>query len=236
MLNKLLRSEWMKIKRKGLWFLAFLGPIGVIGLTMVNFELRKDYLLSLTDDDWQLYLDSVLILSSMALTLGIVILTSMMASIEGYTNAWKQWLALPVRRSAVYLSKYLIASCLLLVSSIVLAIGTLVYGLTLGLGDDIPWLSILQTSLYPWLASQALIAFHLWIAVANSNQGITVSIGVVGVILSMVPVLLPDWVIWKWPTLANEWENPFINVALGISGGLLLFMAGMLHFCRKDVS
>lgn len=237
MLSRLLRSEWMKIKRKGLWFLTILGPLGVIGLTMVNYGVRKDYLLSISDDDWQVYLGNILSLTPLALILGIVILTSMMASIENQTNAWKQWLSLPVRRSAVYLSKYLIASCLLLVSSVVLAVGTTLYGISLlGFGDPIPWVKILQISFYPWLASQALIAFHLWIAVANNNQGITVSVGVVGVVTSIVNVLLPDWFMWKWPTLANNWGNPTINVVLGISFGLLLFAVGMVHFCRKDVS
>ncbi|MEK4248964.1 ABC transporter permease [Paenibacillus sp. FSL W7-1287] len=236
MLSQLLRSEWMKIKRKGLWFLTVLGPLGVVGLTMVNYGVRKDYLLSISDDDWSVYLDSILSLTPLALVLGIVILTSMMASIENQTNAWKQWLALPVNRSSVYLSKYVIATTLLFVSSIILGIGTTLYGLTLGLGDDIPWLRIVQVSFYPWLASQALIAFHLWVAVANNNQGITVSIGVVGVILTFMAFFLPDWFLWKWPTLANDWNNPFINIVLGISAGLLLFIAGMWHFCRKDVS
>jgi len=236
MLNQLLRSEWMKIKRKGLWFLAVLGPLGVVGLTMVNYAVRKDYLLSLSDDDWQIYLDSILSLTPLALVLGIVIVTSMMASIENETNAWKQWLALPVRRPTVYLSKYLIASCLLFVSSVILAVGTTLYGMSLGLGEQIPWIKILQNSFYPWLSSQALIAFHLWIAVANNNQGITVSIGVVGVIMTFMSFFLPDWFMWKWPSLANDWENPFINTVLGISVGLLLFIAGMWHFSKKDVS
>lgn len=191
MLSQLLRSEWMKIKRKGLWFLTVLGPLGVVGLTMVNYGVRKDYLLSISDDDWSVYLDSILSLTPLALVLGIVILTSMMASIENQTNAWKQWLALPVNRSSVYLSKYVIATTLLFVSSIILGIGTTLYGLTLGLGDDIPWLRIVQVSFYPWLASQALIAFHLWVAVANNNQGITVSIGVVGVILTFMAFFFP---------------------------------------------
>jgi len=236
MLSQLLRSEWMKIKRKGLWFLTVLGPLGVVGLTMVNYGVRKDYLLSLSEDDWQIYLESILSLTPLALVLGIVILTSMMASIENQTNAWKQWLALPVRRTMVYLSKYLITSCLLFLSSVILAVGTTLYGITLGLGDQIPWMKIMQISFFPWLASQALIAFHLWIAVTNNNQGITVSIGVIGVIMSYMSFFLPDWFMWKWPSLVNEWDNPFINVVLGISFGLMLFVAGMFHFCRKDVS
>lgn len=235
MLARLLRAEWMKIKRKGLWFLSVLGPLGVIGLTMVNYGLRKDYLLAQSDDDWTYYITGMSWLTSMALVLGIVIITSMLSSIEGQTNAWKQWLALPVRRSTVYLSKYLIATSLLFVSSCVLSLGTIVYGMTLGLGEDIPWRTIAEYSFYPWLSAQAIIALHLWCAVVSSNQGFTVALGIVGVIANLMAYYVPDWVVWKWPSLVIEWSNPWHAAVLGISAGILLFVIGMLHFSRKDV-
>jgi len=236
MLSSLLRSEWVKIKGKGLWLLSMLGPIGVVGLTMVNYGVRKDYLLAQSEDDWLYYLDGMLPLTAMALVLGIAILTSLLASIEGQTNAWKLWLALPVRRSTVYMSKYIIATALLLSSSIVLTLGTVIYGMTLGLGDDIPWLSILQYGFYPWLSAQAIIALHLWSAVVSSNQGFTVSLGAIGVIASFMSPYLPDWVIWKWPFLIIEGSSSWSSIAVAAGISALLLLVGQLHFSRKDVA
>lgn len=237
MLPKLLRSEWTKIKGKGLWLLACLGPLGVIGLTMVNYGVRKDYLLAQSDDDWLYYLDGMTPLTSMAIVFGIVILTSLLASIEGQTNAWKMWLTLPVRRSSVYMSKYIIVTSLLLFSSCLLAVGTTVYGIVLELGEDIPWLSILSYSFYPWLSAQAVLALHLWCATVISNQAVTVSLGIVGVLSSMMSYYVPDWVLWIWPSLIAEPDQSiWFGISLGVSAGLLLLGIGSLHFSRKDVT
>ncbi|MEG0385972.1 MAG: permease, partial [Solibacillus sp.] len=37
MMAKLLTSDFLKIKRKGLWFLTALGPVGVVALQTVNY-------------------------------------------------------------------------------------------------------------------------------------------------------------------------------------------------------
>lgn len=235
MIAQLCRAEWLKIKRKGLWLLAFIGPIGVISMQMVNYGVRKDYLLAQSDDDWAYYVFNVSSFTPLALILGIVILTSFMASIENETNAWKQWIALPVSKYSVYASKFIIVTLLLLVSTCLLTLFTVCYGMTLGLGDKIPWGSIIMYSFYPFLASIALIAVHMWIATISPNQGVTITAGIVGVIVSMMAGNLPDWFLWKWPSLVNDWDNPFISVALGVSGGLLLLLFGMWDFNRRDV-
>lgn len=55
MIGKLVEAEFLKIKRKGFWFLTFLGPFGVIALQMVNYGVRKEYLLRQSDDDWGIF-------------------------------------------------------------------------------------------------------------------------------------------------------------------------------------
>jgi len=236
MITQLLSAEWLKIKRKGLWFLALLGPVGVVALQMVNYGVRKDYLLSQSDDDWSYYLSNVAGFTPLALVLGLVILTSFMASIENETNAWKQWIALPISKMSVYVSKFVIVAILLFVSSCILAILTLLYGKTLGLGENIPWLQLLSNSFYPYLACLALVGLHLWFAVIIPNQGVTISIGIMGVIICMMSYYLPDWVIWKWPTLINDWNNPLINVVIGVGTAIILLVIGMWDFNRRDVA
>ena len=36
MMGKLLTADFLKIKRKGLWLLTLIGPLGVVALQMVN--------------------------------------------------------------------------------------------------------------------------------------------------------------------------------------------------------
>jgi len=235
MMKSLLSADFLKIKRKGFWLLTFLGPFGVVALQVVNYGYRKDYLLQQSDNDWKYYLLNVSSFIPLALVLGIAILTSFVASVENETNAWKQLISLPVSKMRVYLSKFTVLACLLWVSSCLLMLFTLVYGIFLGLGEEIPYLDLVKFSLYPYFAALPILALQLWIATFSQNQGIPITTGILGVIFTYSAFTLPDWMIWKWPSLINDWNEPIINVLLGIGVGAILYIAGMLDFTRRDV-
>jgi len=153
MMSKLLIAEFLKIKRKGIWFLTLLGPVGVVALQMVNYGVRKDYLLQQSENDWGYFLLNIHSFTPLAVVLGIAILTSFMASIENETNAWKQLIALPVSKLSVYLSKFTVLTILLFLSSTLLMIFTLGYGLILSLGETVPYLELAKYSYFPALAA-----------------------------------------------------------------------------------
>lgn len=235
MIGKLLQADFLKIRRKGFWLLTFLGPFGVIALQMLNYGVRKDYLLQQSEDDWGYYLLNVSGFTPLALVLGIVILTSFVSSIENETNAWKQLIALPVSKITVYLSKFTVLGILLLVSSLLLVVFTLIFGIFLELGETVPYLQLVKYSLFPFFAGLPILALQLWISTVSKNQAIPTTTGVLGVIFTYSAFTLPDWVIWKWPTLMNQWNEPIINVALGLGVGCVLYIAGMFDFSRRDV-
>lgn len=235
MIIHLLSSDFLKIKRKAFWFLTFLGPFGVVALQIVNYSFRKNYLLQQSKDDWGFYILNVHSFTPLALVLGITILTSFISSIENETNAWKQLISLPVSKMDVYLSEFSILACLLLVSSLLLMVFSLMYGVFLDLGKVVPFVKLFEYSFYPYFAALPVLALQLWIASVSKNQGIPITLGVLGVIFTFGAVNLPDWFIWKWPLLVNGWNKPLINVLLGIGVGLILYLAGMVDFSRRDV-
>lgn len=235
MIHHLLPSDFLKIKRKGLWFLAWLGPIGVVALQMVNYGYRKDYLLQQSDNDWQYYLLNIHSFVPIAFILGIAILTSFIASIENENHSWKQLLSLPVSKIQIYLSKFLLLACLLFFSSILLLIFTFLYGLYLDFDDAIPYVELITYSFYPYFAALPVLTLQLWIATVNQNQGVPMTTGIIGTIFAYIWPILPDWMIWKWPSLVNKWDEPLINVCLGVSVGCLFLILGAIHFSSKDV-
>ncbi|GAA0292052.1 hypothetical protein GGQ92_002610 [Gracilibacillus halotolerans] len=235
MIKNLLCADFLKIKRKGFWFLTFLGPFGVVALQMVNYGVRKDYLLQQSNDEWGYYILNVSTFTPLALVLGVVILTSFMTSVENETNAWKQLIAFPVTKISVYLSKLTVLALLLFISSFLLMLFTLGFGMILELQGQIPYGKLLKHSFYPYFAVTPVLALQLWIAIVSKNQGVPIAVGVLGVILTYSAYLLPDWMIWKWPSLINEWDEPLINVLLGVGVGSLLYIIGMFDFVRRDV-
>lgn len=236
MMMRVMTSEFLKIKRKMILFLVFLGPIGVLGLEAVNFGLRYDWLTGVYKDDlWGGLIGEVSMLSIITVLIGLTILTSMLANIEHQTNAWKQLLALPISKTQVFTGKVLLSIVLLSVSCLLLAGGTILLGISLKFGTDIPILYLLKMCFFPCLAAFPFIILQIWLAISLKNQAIPLTIGILGAILSMYSMNFPDWVPWKWPLLMNDWGKPFYSVFAGLLLGSLLYFISLLDFNRKDV-
>ncbi|WP_313803337.1 ABC transporter permease [Cytobacillus sp.] len=232
----ILASDFIKIKRKMIWFLIFLGPFGVVALEAVNFGLRYDYLRKVYEKDvWAGLIAEAGSLAIPALMLGLTLIASMISNIEHQTNAWKQLLALPVSKLQVFTGKFVLTVLLLFVSSTFLFIGTIILGIFLKFGTDIPFLSLLKMAYYPYLAAMPFIALQIWVSITMKNQAIPLVIGIVGTILSMMSYRFPDWMPWKWPLLENSWDDPLYSVCFGLACGLAIYLIGLLDFSRKDV-
>lgn len=220
-----MQSDLLKIKRKWIWFLVFLGPFGVISLQAVNYGVRHDYLNSIYPDKWVGLIGNIELFVPVTLMLGIAILTSMFASIEHQHSSWKQILTLPISRLAVYFSKYILVFILLCLSCCLLFVGSILLGLILGYGTDFPVTEILKMSYFPLLTSLPILAFQLWLAVTFRNQSIALSVGVFGSIVSMYSTGLVR-------TELSELTLLFLGIVLGFG----LLMISLVHFQRKDVN
>jgi len=232
----ILAADFLKIKRKMIWFLIFLGPIGVLSLQAVNFSLRYEYLTDLYKADlWGGLLNNVSMLAVPTIFIGLAIITSMIAGIEHQTNSWKQVLALPISKFMVFTAKFTLALILLFVSSTLLGLGTIILGLSLKFGSSIPYVELLKIIYYPYLAVMPFIALQIWLAITYKNQATPLTVGIVGTVVSMNAIMFPDWVPYKWPTLENQWGEPLYSVGFGLLVGLLIYVMGLLDFIRRDV-
>jgi len=235
MMARLFRCELLKIKRKGLWLLTVLGPFGVVALQMVNYGMRKAYLFAQSEDRWGYYLHNVGAFTPLALVLGIVILTSFVAFVEEETGAWKSMAALPAPKGALFLAKFFVPAMLLMVSSILLARFTGAHGMTLELGQRVPWGDLLARSLLPYFAAFPILALQSWVSAVARHQGTAITVGVMGFFLTYNSHHLPDWIIWRWPMMASLGDRAEMSALLGLAVGAALLVAGMRHFARKDV-
>ncbi|WNQ11304.1 ABC transporter permease [Paenibacillus aurantius] len=237
MILRLLSVELLKIRRKMIWFLIVLGPLGVIGLQAVNFGVRYDYLVGkvYADDLWGGLINNVSNLMVPTLFIGIAIIASMAAGIEHQTNAWKQTLALPVTRGQVFTAKFLLSAVLLLVSSVLTALGTVLLGRILGFVSPVPYGDIAIAAFYPYLAVMPFLALQTWLSVIMANQALPLTAGILGMIFSMFSYRFEDWIPWKWPLLINAAGEPLYSVAAGLALGAIVWLLGCFHFTRKDV-
>ena len=234
---RVLSSEFLKIRKKMIWFLIFLGPIGVIGLQAFNFGLRYDYLTKIYAEDlWGGLIGNVAMLMIPTLFIGLAIISSMTAGIEHQTNVWKQTLALPITRMQIFIGKFLLNALLLLFSATLLIPGTIILGVLLGFSvDQFPYSAMLEWAYLPYLAILPFMALQVWLSVTMHNQALPLTIGIVGTVVSMFATRFEDWVPYKWVYLLNAADNPYYSAVAGILLGIAVLLAGTLHFIRKDV-
>ncbi|MEY8346894.1 ABC transporter permease [Bacillus cereus] len=236
MYKRLFQSELLKIKRKWIWFLIFLGPIGVISLQACNFFLRYDWLTEkYAKDLWSGLISEAQPLALVTLILGTTIITSLIAHMEHHSSSWKHLLSLPIHKRHIFLVKFILVFFLLTVSCSLLLIGIVGLGLTLQFDDSIPWLSIFKLSFYPYWAALPIVALQLWIAITFQNQSIAFTIGLLGTIFTMFSVALPNWFIWRWPSLRIDWGSPLLCVAIGLIVGICMLCIETADFTRRDV-
>ncbi len=237
MMFRMLAADFLKIRRKAIWFLIFLGPVGVIALQAANYGLRYDYLMEkYAANPWGAFLGNIQFLLPVTILLGIAIIASMVANIEHRMNSWKQLLALPLSRTAVFSAKFVLCVLMLLVSCILLGIGIVGLGLVLKLGTDVPLDNIAKLSFYPVIAAFPALALQLWLSVTLRNQALPLTVGIFGGVLSMYAARMPDWFLWKLPLLTNEAGKPEYSVFAGLAVGTVIFAVGLIHFTRRDVN
>ncbi len=236
MIGRALSSDLLKIRGKGLWFLISIGPLGLLAMQALNFGLRYDYLTErYADRLWEVLLDNIMMFVPIALYLGVTLVASLLANIEHHTNAWKQLLALPISRSTVFMSKFLLSLLLMLVSCALLSVGTVILGLSLRFGTDIPLGDILRMCFLPFLATMPALALFQWLCMTMKNQALPLTLGIVAAIVSVFSFTLWEWFPLNWPLYGYEGEQPWQFSAAGIVAGLLILLVTLAHFIRKDV-
>lgn len=233
-----LSADWLKIRGKGLWFLVFLGPFGLIAMQGVNFALRYDYLKDQYRADlWGGLLRNISDFVPVALYLGGTLVCSLIANVEHQTSAWKQLLALPVSRTAVFMAKLLLCLLLLTVSCLLLSAGTLLLGQLLGFGiQPVPYADVLRIGFASYAAAMPVIALQLWLSLSSRNQTLPVALGMTLSLLSLFSMFVSEWVPLSWPFMAWNAQRPWLFSGAGLLLGLLVLLPGALHFARKDVA
>jgi len=236
-MGRILSTELLKVRGKMIWFLVVLGPLGVVGLQAANFGLRYDYLMKVYANHlWGGLISNVAMLMIPTLFMGLAIIASMTAGIEHQMNSWKQTLALPVSRMQVFVGKFLLNALLLFCSVTLLILSTIVLGLLLGFPKaEIPYADLLHGAYLPYLAVMPFLALQAWLSIVVHNQALPLTIGIVGMIVSMFATRFDDWVPYKWVYLQPIAGHTYYPAVAGLLLGIAVLLAGTVHFVRKDV-
>jgi hypothetical protein len=165
---------------------------------------------------------------------GITLLASIVAGQEHQAGGWKLLLSLPVRRSGLYLSKFIWLLFLMALAVLLLTVGFVALGIGLGLGTDIPWPYVAGVGFLPFLASMPVMVFQWWLSLRVEHQAVATSIGIgcASVALLFVQSPLTAWLPWSYPFLVMPLpEDPMMAPEKWIPVSLILGSAMLVAGC-----
>jgi hypothetical protein len=194
---RIISIEAMKLRRTLALKVSIMVPLAVIAITL-TMNLLRSYGSEFVGDHpngWDtLILDQTLILWLFVLfPLFVTLEAALLAGVEHRENNWKHIFALPIPRWTIYMAKLMVGFGLVVVSSVVLAVGTVVQGAIiamfrpdLGLSLPIPWDLVFLRNFGFLPAALFMLAIQIWVAIRWRSFTVPMVVGIVGTMLSIM--------------------------------------------------
>jgi len=241
---RMLHSEWMKVRGLLMWLLVVISPLfsALAGWLALRNEAEgaSSWLLALA------------MMSTVHAMLFLPLLTGIFAALvcryEHVSGGWKQLLSLPVSRTQVYVSKFIVIMGLLGLVQLLFLVLLLLLGALLGINSQVPWRALLNPIVGGWMACLPLAALQLAVASAWPSFAAPLAVNVIFTLPNMLVVNSAEYgpyYPWAQPMLAmvpsGEVTVGAFNISyftlFGIIGGsfLLFFVMGWSYFSRKMI-
>ncbi|WNS41836.1 ABC transporter permease [Paenibacillus sp. MMS20-IR301] len=239
----ILSAERLKISKSWIWLLVLLSPAISVPIGLIT-DLKENGTLS-----WQVLMNAMTVIHAL---LFLPVLSGIFAALicrsEHSDGGWKLLLALPVRRTWVYMAKYLMIMLLLAVVQLSLLAAVLGVGLYRGAEGAVPWSLLLPGLFGGWFACLPLAALQLAVSQGWSSFGAPLALNVSFTIPNMLIVnssRFGPYYPWVQPMLAmspygeenfGAFNLPLESLMIVVAGSLIVFLAGgLFFFWRKAV-
>lgn len=182
--------ELRKGKRTGVILLMF--AVGILGAAyaFLNFIVRKDTLLNLPLDPMDVLLTQLYGMIMVLNMFGIIVSACMIYNMEFQGNAVKKMYLLPMSVPAMYFSKFLIVTIMLLIVTVLQNLALTKIGLT-----DLPQGTfelgtLLSFAGYSFITSMPVLSCMIFVSSRFENMWVPLGIGVAGFLSGLALAVL----------------------------------------------
>ncbi|MCU0097558.1 ABC transporter permease [Bacillus sp. OR9] len=251
-MNNVIDSDKIKLKRTFITPVTLIYPLGIVMLSFLIILMQKNNFMEKDYNMWDLMVVTTHFIIMFLIPLAITIISSNIINVEHQTNSWKFLFTLPVEKSQFYFSKlfYLLKLCF--VSALIIFIGSILIGRTLGFSGEVPYLLLLKASFLPYLGSFPIITFQLWMSIQFKNQALPIGIGVLGAICSFFLQMneSTSYLFWAYPAMMTPVKQLIVNnslegfvandglliyTTLSIVFSMLFLIIGLIQFNKQQV-
>lgn len=226
-----LHAEFAKLKRSLVLLVTFAAPLCVLIFAAIALGTRP------TNLKWERFLDEGLAMwSFFMMPMSVTAMTTLLAQLEHGPRMWNHLFALPVRRSALYGTKALVALILVVIMQVAVYGGLYLVGLAVGaampshrltgdmqMGEMAIGMAAMITGALP------MVVIQLWVALRWRSFVLPLVVGIIGTFFALVVTaagvkLYIPWLLQIWATM---WPKPagVIGVWAGLIGGVVALAA-----------
>ena len=237
---RLVRAEWLKLRRSLIWLLILAVPlmVFVLGVAIIatgNSTSEWDRMAMSGAAIWRFFL----------LPMTATALTALMAQLEHGSRGWSYMLALPHRKTSVFTAKALIVIAVMALISLLVGISNIASGIVAGwLAPDeamqgpVPIVLLSKILLKMWLTGWLVVAIQFAVAMRFASFAVPVVVGIAGTFVAVVATSAKQGLYFPWLMATNilnadagKAEQALI---MGSVGGALLFALSILWLARRD--
>ena len=247
-LTRVLSAELLKLRRTLAFWMVLIAPLVVLLLTFLMFHQRSAYFAKQGKPLWDsLQRNAFTVWAILMLPMYIALQSSLLAAIEHGEDRWRNLLALPVPRWALYAVKLAIPCAMVFVSSAALNLGALGAGSLLEwlkpelrFPAPLPWGAAWNYTLYTMGSALFIITLQQWVSLRFPAFAASAGFGVCGTVVGFVLInssKYGPWWPWCLPAQMMVAKAGATEHALWYSaaGALAAALAGGIEFCRRDV-
>jgi len=246
-LRRVLAAERLKLRGTLALWMCLVAPALVVTVVVLQLlvSTQRGPPLSPTDAWERLSLGVLGLWAFLMVPLYITLQAALLAALEHGSHQWRRLLALPIPRSAHYMSKLLALATMMLAAQVLITVLIPLGGLVLmafkprfGIAGAPPWTLLLTTSAGTFVATWLLLALHTWLALRWQSFAVACGVGMGATVMGFLIGQSADfgpWYPWSLPMqMLSSSESKGTVLALSALGGLLVTALGAWNFARRD--
>lgn len=250
---KVVSLEFYKLRHKHLFSMVTLFLFVEIGWAFMATSMSISR--NPNNAGWEPLIAMLSSMNGLFLPILSAICVSRICDMEHKGNTWKLLLSVSVRRSKLYIAKYVSASIVMLWACTLQVFAITTFGIANGFEQPVPLFLLMRFLIGTVLTNMIIIALQQWVSMTVKNQAFALSLGMVGGFIGMVADLFPSGVrrifVWSYYTglspIMQSYTNEKIQFVVRdinallpmmvvlITVGIAIYLAGSIHVSRQEV-
>jgi len=221
------KSELLKLKRSRFLEIVMIIPIFFVCTGISNFIRYKSTFMKHNPSIWDpIYEQSALMYGLFLLPLLVTIIMAILVHIEKTDNNLRRIVSLPIKKSHIYICKFLAGSLLIFINIVVFIVIVVICGNLLKPANSSMPLYVIYRPILAYFSLLPVMAIQYYLSMKFSNVFISIGIGTIFSIPSVLVGITKFWIVFPWCYAFKAISAT--HTSMPIPTGILMYIIGIV--------